>query len=233
MVSEFKRNVSEAPHPLFYGAAQWAIKKFLAHNGGVNVIGFENFPDTNRLLVTAEHDRKIDPFVIGAVSVRSMRSMAKKELWGREYKHAVGPVISLLGAFPVVRNSLASRAALEKSMSILEDEMALLVFLKGTREDGVAKDGLASLSLKTGSPILPIGLSTEVTPKGRPIQCIFGEVIAVDAMKNTKPNRKIVTAEIATVIHDLKQQAIRLDADGAGVPNQITYTLPKLSEVTA
>jgi 1-acyl-sn-glycerol-3-phosphate acyltransferase len=133
------------------------------------IIGTENVPLEGPLIIAANHRSYLDPILL-AISVknREINFMAKGSL----FRYPVfGTTIRMLNAFPVTKG-VADKAALVKSLRILERGDVLVIFPEGTRylEGGLgpAYPGATAIALKTGATILPVGiLGTEkVMPNG-------------------------------------------------------------------
>jgi len=84
--------------------------------------------------------------------------MAKKELFR---PRVFGYFISSFGAFPVHRGQL-DRQAMRQAYQVLADGLALVMFPEGTRSFSgrlqPALPGSALIALRSGAPILPVGI---------------------------------------------------------------------------
>jgi 1-acyl-sn-glycerol-3-phosphate acyltransferase len=135
------------------------------------IVGRENLPDSGPFILAPIHRSYVDWLIVARVSRRRMRYIVKDEVWKSK---AVGRLIEVLGAFPVNRSG-ADREALERCRAVLEGGEALVMFPEGTRRSGpeVAelRDGVAYLSLRTGAPIVPVGIggSEHAMPRGSSI----------------------------------------------------------------
>ena len=95
------------------------------------------------------------------VTARRQRFMGKESLWKNKIS---ATLLSLVGGFPVERGT-ADRAALRACQEILERGEPLVMFPEGTRRHGpiVKKEemhaGPAFVSLRTGAPIVPMGIA--------------------------------------------------------------------------
>ena len=128
--------------------------------------GRENIPERGPLLVVANHPGLLDPPLVGVVLDREAFFMAQEGLFSS------GParlLLKYLGAFPVGRVQL-NKGALNKAVAILRDGRALVVFPEGSRSQRgrmrKASSGAAMLALKTGAPILPVGIIGTEKVKG-------------------------------------------------------------------
>jgi cytidylate kinase len=139
----------------------------------VRIQGLEHVPRKGAVILAINHISNADAFVTGswitpALRTRRIHWLGKKELFD-------WPVFGWLaargGVHPVDR-STADIEAYRLATRILEEGDVLLIFPEGTRSpDGAlqeAKDGLATLALRTNAAIVPIGIngSDRVWPKG-------------------------------------------------------------------
>jgi cytidylate kinase len=142
----------------------------------VDVKGLERIPRTGPVILAINHASNADPFVTGAWITTALRRrrihwLGKRELFG-------WPIFGWLaahgGVHPVERGT-ADIEAYRLATRILERGFVLLIFPEGTRSPTgalrEAKDGMATLAMRTGATIVPIGIndSDRVWPKGRRI----------------------------------------------------------------
>lgn len=126
----------------------------------MRVEGLENVPPAGKLIFCVNHFKWHDPLVVGITAPRRVAFMAKEELFRNRF---VAWVISGLGVFPVKRGQ-PDRAALRHSIDILESGGCLGIFPEGTRNRSgrlaKAEPGAAYFALKTGTPVIPVGISS-------------------------------------------------------------------------
>jgi len=140
---------------LFYAIVRRLIRVYFHLFYGFKVTGLENVPTAGAIIVVANHASALDPLALGAGCPRSLRFMAKAELFDN-------PVLALilrgLRAFPVKRGQV-DREAYRTSVEALGAGDALGIFPEGTRsrtgELQAAHPGAARFSMKTGAPIVP------------------------------------------------------------------------------
>ena len=122
------------------------------------VRGKENIPSQGPLLVVANHLNLTDPPLLGASLSRRVVFMAKKELFRFRI---IGYFIGGFGAFPVHRGQL-DRRALRQANQVLAKGLALVMFPEGMRSRcgqlQPAFYGSALIALRSGAPILPVGI---------------------------------------------------------------------------
>ena len=156
--------------------------------GLFRVIGAENVPRTGSIIVCPSHSGTLDPPMVPAFTPRSDSwSMAKSEYFKGGI---VEELFRWYHAFPVVRHT-ADRAALKRSLDLLKDGQALIIYPEGTRvESGVLANpepGAGFVAQKSGCPVVPVGLTgtRECLPKGArwprrvPVTITFGKPFMV------------------------------------------------------
>jgi 1-acyl-sn-glycerol-3-phosphate acyltransferase len=142
----------------------------------------DELPKDGPLILAANHASNLDAVVLGAWLIpklgRRIQWLGKKELFAWPI---VGYVAANNGVHPVDRGA-ADVEAFRLARRILEEGHVLFVFPEGTRSpDGslqAAHDGLASLALRTGAPIVPLGIagSNKVWPRGQKVPHPGGRV---------------------------------------------------------
>jgi 1-acyl-sn-glycerol-3-phosphate acyltransferase len=174
----------------------------------VTVDGKEHLPRTGPYILAPVHRSNIDTPYASVVSPRRrLRFMGKDSLWKHRW---AAWFLSAVGGFPVTRGT-ADREALERCLDVLAHGEPLVVFPEGTRQHGPLItplfEGAAWLSVKTGAPIVPLGIggSERVQPKGskmvwpRKVHLIVGEPMYPPAGLTGKAARqasKQMTAEL-------------------------------------
>jgi 1-acyl-sn-glycerol-3-phosphate acyltransferase len=123
----------------------------------------DEIPRQGPVIIAANHASNLDAVVLGSWLIprigRRFQWLGKKELFD-------WPIIGYLarhgGVHPVDR-STADVEAYRLAKRILDEGHVLFVFPEGTRSaDGTlheARDGVASLALRTGAPIVPVGIA--------------------------------------------------------------------------
>ncbi len=140
----------------------------------IRVEGLHRIPATGAVILAINHCSNADPFVTGAFMTPGLRRrrihwLGKRELFG-------WPIFGWLaahgGVHPVERGT-ADVEAYRLATRILEAGYVMLVFPEGTRSPTgalqEAKDGMATLAMRTGAAIVPVGVngSDRVWPKGQ------------------------------------------------------------------
>jgi len=130
------------------------------------VKGKENVPSQGPVVVVANHLNLADPPLLWVSLGRTTVFMAKQELFRSRFSSYF---IRSLGAFPVHRGQL-DRKALRQAEQLLANGMALITFPEGTRSKTgqlqPAFSGSALIALRSGVPILPVGITGTERIKG-------------------------------------------------------------------
>ncbi len=154
---------------------------------GLRCEGVENIPKEGAVIIAPNHKSNFDPPVIGVCSPRVVHYMAKEELFRNPVFAAV---IRYFGTFPVKRGAV-DRAAIRRALTELKEGQPLGIFPEGTRIHGNRigrfHDGMASIALMTGTPILPVAvIGTEHLPKKEgPFAVVFGTPVPVAKARPT------------------------------------------------
>ncbi len=121
------------------------------------VFGHGNIPAAGGVIVAANHASYLDPLLVaGAITSRSVRFMAKRELFSVPL---FGAFIRAANALPVSRGPTGARTLPEFASRVRESGEALLVFPEGTRTHdgsiGPARRGTGALCMAAGVPVIP------------------------------------------------------------------------------
>lgn len=179
------------PLPLYHAIK--AVMRPLVHTlVRPTVEGLDHVPARGPAILCANHLSLIDPIIVPVLVPRPVVYLAKREYF------AWAPsrwLFSRLGVVPVDRSGgSAARASLDRGTQVLRDGGVLSLFPEGTRSpDGRlyrGKTGPVRLAVRTGAPIVPIGLTgtRDVMPPhtllprfGRPVTVRFGQPFTVTA----------------------------------------------------
>lgn len=153
------------------------------------VIGLENIPKEGAVILCGNHISAYDPIAVASVCKRQLRFMGKQELF------KFPPLAWLLrgiGAFPVNRGT-TDMTAYRETLKTLKDGMGFLIFSQGTRMKDFdnAKGGVAVFALKSGAPIVPIGITGPFKFR-RKITLNFGTPIDMGQYQGQKVKTELV-----------------------------------------
>lgn len=169
----------------------------------VEVRGGEHVPRAGSLVVVANHDSVLDPFLLMAAIPRPMHYLGKAELWRV-------PVLrwwlDSIGAIRLERGR-SDQQAIASAIDVLEEGEVIGIFPEGAvRHDTPWLRGAARMALAAGAPILPVKLLGTREAIGRDtvsfprLAALIGEPIAVE--------RAVPTPEAATQLTDVVRAAV-------------------------
>ena len=151
---------------LLYHIGWLIVKLLLLLLTRYRVRGRDNIPGQGPLIVVANHLNLIDPPLLGVSLGRRASFMAKEELFRSKL---ASYFMGSLGAFPVSKGRL-DRKALRRAMQVLADGLILVIFPEGMRSRGgrlrAALPGAALIALRSGVPIIPVGITGTEKLKG-------------------------------------------------------------------
>jgi 1-acyl-sn-glycerol-3-phosphate acyltransferase len=144
----------------------------------------DQIPRSGPVIVAANHSSNLDVPVLGSSLMprlgRRLQWLGKKELFD-------WPIVGWVarnGGVHAIDRSTADLDAFRLAARILEEGHALFVFPEGTRSHdgalGEGRDGVAVLALRTGAPIVPVGVTGayERWPRGQKLPHPGGRVTA-------------------------------------------------------
>ena len=147
----------------------------------MEVIGIENLPESGGLIIASNHVSYLDPAVLVASLNRKIYFIAKKEVFKNTF---VSFIFKNLNAISVDRGN-ADILAFKKAINILREEKVLGIFPEGTRSSNgelqELKLGAIKIAMKTGVPILPVGIigTHKIYPRGIKFPILFKNKIFV------------------------------------------------------
>jgi len=144
----------------FFKSAAWILScTFFS----LKVEGRKNLPEGAPFIVVANHTSYLDPMVIQVAVPPRISWIAKKEVCEKWY---LKPVHYVCGSIP-------ANGSVKCALEALDQKRILGIFPEGVRSyDGKLKEagrGIAVLALKSGAPIVPVGIkgAFEAYPPGR------------------------------------------------------------------
>ena len=123
------------------------------------VLSKGNMPQHTGCIVVANHLNLLDSPILGVSLGRRVYFMAKEDLF---HSRIIGWMAKQFGAFSVAKGRLNRRAG-RTALQLLANGQALIIYPEGKRSDdgklGQAYSGAALLAVKSGAPIVPVGIS--------------------------------------------------------------------------
>jgi 1-acyl-sn-glycerol-3-phosphate acyltransferase len=172
----------------------------------------ERIPAAGPVLLVANHESMIDPWILGLATRRPVRYMAKAELF--EYP-VLRTLMRAFGTFPVERGT-GDHSALGRAAALLDDGEVLGIFPQGTslpHRNRPWHRGAARIALATGAPVVPVcivGSERALRPRkfklGLPrIRVIVLEPIVVERERPTVASARALTARIIEAIEEARE----------------------------
>jgi 1-acyl-sn-glycerol-3-phosphate acyltransferase len=167
----------------FWGFWRLLLGRAFTYFFSMRVYGAEHVPSTGPAVIASNHIAGIDVVVLGQASPRTLRYMAKAELF--TYNRALTWMLRHAGAFGVRRGE-SDLEALRLARRVLRAGYPLGVFCEGTRqpteEIGRVQPGAALIALAEGAPIVPAviqGTKSIRHSLRSPVTVMFGPPLAV------------------------------------------------------
>jgi 1-acyl-sn-glycerol-3-phosphate acyltransferase len=195
------------PDKIAYHTVRTIVTVFCRVWCRMTIDGRDNFPTTGPFILAPTHRSIIDTPVSSGVYRKRMRFMGADKWWSNKH---FGKLLTALGGFPVSRGT-ADREALKRCIAVLEGGEPLVMFPEGERKSGPIVqplfDGAAYVAMKTGVPIVPVGIggSERVMPKGakfihpRKLYVMVGTPLTAQVAETAKEQRaaaRQLTAEL-------------------------------------
>jgi 1-acyl-sn-glycerol-3-phosphate acyltransferase len=188
---------------LFYRIVRPIVATICTVLWRTRVVGKENLPRDGGFLLAPSHRSMMDIPFAAVVTHRRIRFMGKKSLFSLP---VIGAIFTWLGGFPVARDG-TDRKAVRESVEMLRAGEVLCVFPEGTRQNGPKiqplQPGAAYLALRSGMPIIPIGMAgteeilraskTPIPRFGR-VVLVVGEPVLPEPLTGTLVSRDRVDA---------------------------------------
>ena len=199
-----------------YDVAIKVIKPMFKFSWRFHVHGLEHVPTSGGAIICSNHTSVLDSFFLPAVLPRRITYVGKAEYmddWKTKY------LFPALGMIPIDRaGGNASERALNAAQGIIEQGELFGIYPEGTRSrTGVlyrGHTGPARLALRTGAPIIPVGIrgSREVMPPDakfpapfRPVSLAFGRPISPDRYRDRANDRLVLRQLIDEVMYEIRQ----------------------------
>jgi len=147
----------------------------------MKIIGIENVPKRRALIIASNHVSYLDPIVLATSMKRKICFIAKKEAFNNIFGNFI---LKKLNAFPVDRGK-NDILAVKKAINILQAGKILGVFPEGSRSLNIElqelKLGVIKIAIKTGVPIVPVGIigTHKIYPRGKIFPAFFKYKIIV------------------------------------------------------
>jgi 1-acyl-sn-glycerol-3-phosphate acyltransferase len=143
---------------MIYSIAKNVVFFLLNFVYSVDVAGYDNLPKDGAAIICANHKSFADPLVIAIKLNRRLHFMAKAEIFKGKF---LTSFFKSLGCIPVDRANVAMDS-FKQSMKYLNAGEIIAIFSQATRRKAVdekdAKAGVALFAVKSGAPVVPVGI---------------------------------------------------------------------------
>jgi 1-acyl-sn-glycerol-3-phosphate acyltransferase len=153
---------------------EWARLVLLGCGASLRTNGDAHLPRDRHFVFVANHLSDLDaPAIIAALAQHPVRFVAKQEL---ARIPLFGQALRATGNVIITRTDTQTDVARLDEGSGLVERVSVLFFAEGTRsrsgETGPFKRGAAAYALKTGLPLVPVGVAGtfEILPRGAEIR---------------------------------------------------------------
>lgn len=153
--------------------------------------GEENIKEKGAYLICANHRSNWDAPILVSNLKRKVYVMAKAELFKNKFIKWFGRKCCV---FPVKRG-MRDIESIKYSLNLLKDGEILVIFPEGTRngmeKNGKAQNGVAYMAIRTGVPVIPVGIHGEMKPFKK-VKLNIGEPLDFSQYKTNKPEKEIL-----------------------------------------
>ena len=153
--------------------------------------GEENIKEKGAYLICANHRSNWDAPILVSNLKRKVYVMAKAELFKNKFIKWFGRKCCV---FPGKRG-MRDIESIKYSLNLLKDGEILVIFPEGTRngmeKNGKAQNGVAYMAIRTGVPVIPVGIQGEMKPFKK-VKLNIGEPLDFSQYKTNKPEKEIL-----------------------------------------
>lgn len=204
-------NQKRLKRPVLYSIANLLLKYIIAPILlDIKIEGKEKVPN-HHFIVAGNHFNWSDPVLLSLLTNRTIYFIGKAELFRNPL---IGWLMRSLACFPVERGQ-PDRQALKEALRVVNQNEILGIFPEGTRsktgELGPFEPGAAFIAMKTGAPILPVGIIGTYKvgilsfffPKKHKFKLRVGDLIRVPQGVSLKEGVEKLTLELDQAIREL------------------------------
>ncbi len=169
----------------------------------LKIVGTENIPDT-QVIFCANHRSFIDPPILRVTCKKDAKFLARESLAKNKFLAFLGWVFDVV----YVKKDDKDITALKHTLSFLKKGESIALFPEGTRngmqKGESVKDGAAFFTIKSGVPVVPVGISGEIKPFHK-LTVKYGKPLDFSIYKDPKDKQELekVTNKIMEEIKQL------------------------------
>lgn len=180
-----------------YKLVKLIIRSFCKLSFRIKKINEDNIPKEGSYIICANHISNWDPVILITCTKRKICFLAKEELYKSKFFVWLA---NLFEIYPVKRDQ-KDIESIKNSIRVLKEGKLLGLFPEGTRngleKNGKAKSGAAYMSIKTGTKVIPVGI-TATYKRFSKVRLNYGK--PMDFSEYKKANDKEALEEVSDKI---------------------------------
>lgn len=146
-------------------------------------------PETGPYIICANHLNYLDAAAIVLMNERKVHFVGKEDLFRFGILRWLAHLFDII---PIKRN-MQDMEAMKRCIKVVKNGDLLGIFPEGTRKglekNGKAKNGASYMAIKTGTPIIPVGISGTFKPFSK-IHINYGEPIDLSSYKGADKEKQ-------------------------------------------
>ncbi len=146
-------------------------------------------PETGSYIICANHINYLDAAAVVLLNKRKIYFVAKEDLFRFRILKWLAHIFDII---PIKRN-MQDMEAMKRCLKIVKLGELLGIFPEGTRKglakNGKAKNGAAYMAIKTGTPIIPVGIHGTFKPFSK-VYINYGEPIDLSSYKGADKEKQ-------------------------------------------
>lgn len=172
----------------------------------IKIIGIENIPKDESAIICPNHVHAFDgPITISYIK-RKIHVFARDGIFKTKFEKWFAKICLI----HIIKRDSADIHAIKLSMQLLKDNQLLMIFPEGTRNGmakGVkAKNGAVTIAMRTGAPVIPVGIKGNFKLFKKVIITI-GKPISYENYKDKIKDKEVInslTQELMNTIVSLR-----------------------------
>jgi len=179
----------------------WTLFRIWAALTGVKIIGRENIPQNQEVVVVGNHTSYMDPLIVGMAFPYELHFLAKSEFSRNNF---IKKLFMALGVIFLKRDE-SDLVAMKRAVNVLKQKEAICIFAEGRRnldkELGSFKQGAVFIANLAQAPIIPVAVYNSTNFFRfwkRNVVIKIGELITIPHEK--RPNRELLE-EYTDLLH--------------------------------
>lgn len=151
----------------------------------------EKVPEEGAYILCANHKNYLDAIALVSTNKRKVYFLAKEELFHHRILNWIGHVFDVI---PVKRGK-QDLDSMKRSLGVLRKGELLGLFPEGTRKgiakNGKVKNGAAFMALRTGAPVIPVGIQGSFRPFTK-VRLNYGKPIDFKEYVSKNPDKEVL-----------------------------------------